>query len=127
MEVAGAIEPRFGCEARNVSHECVAFPVPDRVSHIGIDRVKSDLIEMNSPFGAGVFEDHEHLHRSLNDLKLVRHVHGARHARLEAPNLRIAIQPIGEILLLSFRRPWLVRDLIAFDDAEIRRHPANGA
>ena len=51
----------------------------------------------------------------------------ARHARLEAPNLRIAIQPIGEILLLSYRRPWLIRDLIAFDDAEIRRNPANCA
>jgi hypothetical protein len=70
VEVAGPIRPCFGCEARNVSNECIAFPVPDRVSHIGIDRVKSDLIEMNSPFGAGAFEDHEHLHCSLNDLKL---------------------------------------------------------
>jgi len=39
----------------------------------------------------------------------------------------IAIQPIGQVLLFSFRGPWLIRDLIAFNNAHVRRHPANFA
>src|SRR6185503_5367856 len=63
----------------------------------------------------------ENLAIALDDLKRERHVGGARHPRHVALRLRVLLPPVLEVLLLLLRRPRLVGDLVALDNADAGR------
>ena len=127
MEVPGPVEPRLRVETRYVSDERIAFPLRHGDSHVGVGGVRIYRVQVNRALGARELEDHHDIVRALDDLKGVRHVHRTRDTRQETEDLRITVQPVDEVLLLPLRRPWLVRDLVAFHHAEVRGHPADRA
>ncbi len=127
MEVARPVEPGVGREARRVDHEGVALPVRQRVAHPGLVGIGLDLVEVDDALGVGELEDHHDLVRALEDLERVGEVHGARHARQVAEDLRVAIQPVRGVLPLPLRRPRSIRDLVAHDHAEAAGRPADRA
>ena len=63
----------------------------------------------------------------MDDLKRMREIRRARHARYEAADLRILGHPVLEVLLLLLERPRLVRDLVADDHARPGGHGTDRA
>ncbi len=127
MEVPGPVEPGLRVETRHINDERIAFPPCDGVSHVDVCRIGVYRVQVKRALGACELEDHHDIVRALDDLKRVRHVHRARSTRQETIDLRIAVQPVVEVLLLPLRRPRLVRDLVAVHHAEVRGHPADRA
>src|SRR5690349_8484787 len=62
---------------------------------------------------------------ALKDLKGIRHVGRARNTGHEALDFRIALEPVLAVFFLLRRRPRMIRDLIAVDDALARGHRAD--
>ena len=58
----------------------------------------------------------------LDDLKGIREIRGAWHARQVTLDLRVERHPVRLILLLLGCDRRQIRDLVAFDDAQTRRH-----
>src|SRR6266481_333772 len=74
-----------------------------------------------------ILEDHHNLAGALNNLKRVRQIAGARHARQVTLRFRVAAEDVGKVRLLFLDSVGLVRDLLAFDDADPTRHSAHCA
>src|SRR5215472_17336149 len=127
MKVSGTIEPGRIRETRYIDHKRVSLPFAHRISHKQSVRIRVHLIQMDRPLGVRELKDHIDLGPALDDLKWVRHVHSARHARLEALDFRVAVDPVFEVFFLSSSRPRLVRNLLALHNAETSRYPAERA
>jgi len=74
------------------------------------------------PHGVDVFVKDGQLIRLLNDLKRIRHVGNARHARQVTLRFRVQRRALVVILLLLDERLGLVRDLVALDNARTARY-----
>ena len=125
MKIAGSIKPGIRGEAGGINDKCVAVPMADRVAHVCVGGIRSDVVEMDGPLSICEFEDHHDLVCPLNDLERVRQIHRERDARHVAFELRITIQPVLSVLALSLSRPGLIRNLVALDDSHTRWDPAH--
>ena len=63
----------------------------------------------------------------LDNLKGIREIGGAGHARQVTLGLRVERRPVRLILLLLGSRCRQIRDFIAFDDAQAGRHDEHGS
>src|SRR5580692_3018479 len=99
--------------------------MPVRPAHPSVDGGRSVLGNNNQSVGSSVFIDNRDIRLRLNNLKRKREIGGARHTRQITFDLRVQRQPVREILLLFFRRPWLVWNLVAVDDASAARNGAD--
>ena len=128
VEVAGAIEPRLVGEEPDVDHERVAFPPAARIAHPEFDRqvrmpaaIGEDLTN-----GVQVFVEDDDAVRQLKNLKWVRHIGDARHARQIALCLGICRHPILVVLSFLFEGPRHVRNVVPFHDSLTCRHTEPG-
>jgi hypothetical protein len=76
--------------------------------------------------GVDVFVEEHHAVRELENLKRIRHVGDARHARQVALGLGISRHPVLVVLPLLLQRPGLIRNLVSLYDALTRRHTETG-
>src|SRR5690606_35046831 len=80
------------------------------------------ILEMDRPHGVRVLIRDHHVLIRLEDLERMRHVGRPRDAGHEALHLGIELELARLVLPLPLEGPRLVRDLVAFDDADPRRH-----
>ena len=95
VKIAGSVEPAQVVEIGRVDNKGFTLPVAIGPSHPAVGR-RVIMIHVNRSHGAGILKRHHDVLRAHHDLKGVRHIHGARHARQIAFDFRIPVQPIGE-------------------------------
>ena len=125
VEIAGPVEPGPVGEIRHVDHERIAFPAADRMSHPCHVGIRVHFAQMDDALGGRELEHHHDFVRALENLKWIRHVHGAWHTRHKTLEFGITVQPVILVLLLSRRGPGLVRNVVALDDSDPWRNPAH--
>ena len=90
---------------------------PGAGEHLGV--FNSRFVADRIPADGGVaFHDVQRV-----ALERIRKIHRTRHARHIACQFRVAVQPVGGVLLLSPGSPGLVRNLVAFHNPQSRRYP----
>ena len=127
VEVAGAIEPALVVEAGDVDDQRLAFPTSDRLTHPRVDRCRSWVLQIHVTRRPRILVGDEDRLRALEDLKRIRHVVRARHAGQVAFDLGVGGQPVLLVLLFLREGGWRVGNLVAFNNADARRHRTDSA
>ena len=117
MEITRPVEPAQVVEISGIHNQGLPFPMAVGPSHPTV-RGGVFVIHVNGAKAARILKDHHDVLRILNDLKRVRHIHGARDTRQIAFDFRIQVHPIGEVFFLLLERLGLVRNRTAFNDAK---------
>src|SRR5579863_1473608 len=81
MEVPRPVEPCLIVKTSDVDNERIALPMADRPAHPRIIGTLQLAIHIDGSSGTRELIGHEDVFGSLKDLKRIRHVCGARHAR----------------------------------------------
>ena len=111
--------------AGHVHHQRVAVPMSDRPSHPTVSRRRARVLHVNrSNRVCKLIRNHDRI-RTLDDLKRLRHISGARHAWHVALDLRVGSPAIFEILIALLACAGQVGDLAALHNARTRRHRAD--
>src|SRR5438046_1365571 len=92
MEITGVIEPRLIVQAGHVDHERFALPVTVGPPHPTLARSLRRGTHINDANGASVFIGNQNVLLRLDDLKWIREIGGAWHARQITLDLRIQLR-----------------------------------
>src|SRR5438067_784477 len=125
MEIPGPVEPGLIVQTRHVDDETIALPVADRVPHPTVSRAWRRLVHVDRAGGARILIGHQDDVRTLNNLKRIGHIRGARHARQITLDFRVSDQAVFKVLFLFRGRRGQVGDIIPLHDAWPRRHCAD--
>src|SRR6266436_7950421 len=112
MKIAGVIKPVPVAETRHVDHQCLTLPAPVGRAHPGVSIRLGWSAHIDDTLDVSVFVGKHDVVRTLDNLKWVRQISGARYTRQVTLDLRIELYPVGLILLLFRGCRWQIRNRI---------------
>src|SRR5262245_5144512 len=126
MEIPRPVKPAQVVKIRAIDDERFTFPATVGPPHPAIGR-RLRLLHVDGAERPRKLKDHHDVIRALDDLKWVRHIHGARNAREVALDLWITGHAVGEVVLFLLQGLRFVRKRAAFDDPYARRNGIRSA